>query len=68
MSKNLEDLKADGKDPQYYDGLGVGIFIMYYLVPILESFEKRLKKVEAELEIYTKEEIKEIKVGGTDPD
>ena len=68
MNKNLEELKADGKDPQYYDGLGVGVSIMYYLVPILEDFEKRLKKVEAELGIYTEEEIKNIKVGGTDPD
>lgn len=68
MSKNLEDLKADGKDPQYYDGLGVGISIMYYLVPILEDHEKRLKKIEVELGIYTEEEIKNIKIGGTDPD
>jgi len=68
MSKNLEELKADGKDPQYYDGLGVGISIMYYLIPILEGFEKRLKTIEAELGIYTEEEIKKIKIGGTDSD
>ncbi len=53
MSKNLEDLKADGKDPQYYDGLGVGISIMYYLVPILEDFKERIKKLEKQnLEYY----------------
>ena len=46
MNKNLEELKKDGKDTQYFDGLGVGIFIMYYLVPILEDFDKRLKKAE----------------------
>ena len=46
MSKNLKDLKTDGKDPQYYDGLGVGISIMYYLVPIFEDFEKRLTELE----------------------
>ena len=68
MSKNLEELKKDGKDIQYYDGLGVGISIMYYLVPILEDYEKRLKAVETELVIYTDEEIKNIKIGGTDPD
>ena len=33
----------------------------------LKGFEKRLKKVEAELGIYTEEEIKKIKVGGTYP-
>jgi len=67
MSKNLEELKKEGKDTQYFDGLGVGISIMYYLVPILEDYEKRLKTVETELGIYTEEEIKEIKVGLTDP-
>jgi len=46
MSKNLEDLKVDGKDPQYYDGLGVGVSIMYYLIPIFEDFEKRLTELE----------------------
>ena len=34
----------------------------------LQDFENRLKIVEAELGIYTDEEIKKIKVGGTDPD
>jgi len=59
MSKNLEELK----------------FVIYkkidfkpFLIKVLEDQEKRLKTVEAELEIHTEEEIKEIKVGGTDPD
>ena len=64
MSKNLEELK---KARNYYYGLNNPI-IMAYLIPILEDFEKRLKKIEAELGIYTKEEIKKIKVGGTDLD
>ncbi len=67
MSKNLEELKEENQD-EYFEGLGLQIFIGYYLIPILEEQEKRLKVVEAELGIYTEEEKKKIKVGGTDPD
>lgn len=33
-----------------------------------KELEKNLKKVKAKLGIYTEEEIKKIKLGGTDPD
>lgn len=61
MSKNLEELKEQNED-KFFEELGLQIFIGYYLIPILEDFGKRLKAIEAD------EEIKEIKVGGTDPD
>jgi len=66
MSKKLKELKEENQD-EYFEGLGLQIFIGYYLIPILEGFEERLKTVEVELGIYTEEEIKNIKVGGTDP-
>ena len=59
MSKNLEELK---KVKRFYC-----VEIKKNMIPLLEDFEKRLKAVEAELGIYTEEEIKKIKVGGTDP-
>lgn len=62
MSKNLEELKKE-----HISNITDIKIIMYHLMPILEDFEKRLKKAEAELGIYTEEEIKNIKVGGTDP-
>jgi len=45
-------------------GKGSALFkdIIYTLV----DFEKRIKTIEAELGIFTGEEIKEIKIGGTD--
>ena len=60
VSKNLEELK---KVKRFYC-----FEIKKYMIPLLEDFEKRLKTVEAELGIYSEEEIKNIKVGGTDPD
>ena len=63
MNKNIEDLKSR----RYRDG-NYEIPFRYCLIETLEDFEKRLKTVEAELGIYTEEEIKKIKVGGTDPD
>ena len=63
MSKNLEELSEIRKD----DELGPRKKIFYHIVCVLEDQEKRLKKVEAELGIYTEEEIKNIKVGLTDP-
>jgi len=66
MSKNLEELNELDEDD--YKGLGLQDIVMYYLIPILEDFEKRLATVEAELGIYTEERIKKIKVGLTDPD
>jgi len=60
MNKNLEKLK---KVKSFYC-----IEIKKNMIPLLEDFEKRLRVVEAELGIYTEEEIKKIKVGGTDPD
>ena len=60
MSENLEELK---KVKRFYC-----VEIKKNMIPLLEDFEKRLKKIESELGIYTKEEIKKIKVGLTDPD
>jgi len=61
MSKNLDKLKGQwlASNPDYTFNI---------MFKILEDFEERLKTVEANLGIYTDEEIKEIKVGGTDPD
>ncbi len=44
------------------------ILILEGFILILEGFDKRLKKIETELGIYTEEEVKKIKVGLTDPD
>jgi len=65
MSKNLKDLNELNEDD--YKGLRLQDIVIYYITPILEEQEKRLKTVEAELGIYTEEEIKNIKVGLTDP-
>ena len=77
MSKNLEELKEKKKDyidrdvPESgmdeEDAMNIGFF-MNQALEVLEDFEKRLKRIEAELGIYTEEEIKNIKVGLTDPD
>jgi len=67
MNKDIEELKESNKD-DFFEGLGLQIFIGYYIIPILIGFEKRLKTIEAALGIYTDEEIKEIKIGGTDPE
>ena len=66
MSKNLKDLNELNEDD--YKGLRLQDVVIYYITPILEEQEERLKKIEAELGIYTEEEIKNIKVGLTDPD
>ncbi|MCK4464840.1 MAG: hypothetical protein KAU83_03930 [Bacteroidales bacterium] len=59
MSENIEELKRlRYKNIDFRDRL----------IPILEDLEKRLKTIEAEMGIYTEEEIKKIKVGGTDSD
>ena len=77
MSKNIEKLKEIKKDYINCNIPGCGMveedatnigFFMDQTLKILEDQEERLKKVEAELGIYTEEEIKNIKVGGTDPD
>ena len=60
MSKNLEELK---KVKSFYC-----FEIKEYMIPLLADLEERLKTIEAELGIYTNEEIKKVKVGGTDPD
>jgi len=66
MSKNLEELRELNEDD--YKGLRLQDVVMYYIIPILEDFKERLKTVEAKLGIYTDEEIKKIKIGGTGPD
>ena len=75
MSKNLEELKkikkenfTDTDDFKIYGTKEDVSNILTYLIPLLEDFKKRLKVVETELGIYTEEEIKNIKVDGTDPD
>ena len=65
MSKNLEELKWHD---YYLLGNSDNDKAIEIIIRILEDFEGRLKTVEAELGIYTDEEIKEIKLGGTDPD
>ena len=77
MSKNLEGLKEMKKDyincnmpgcgMVEEDAINIGSF-MNQTLKVLEDHEKRLKKIESELGIYTDEEIKNIKAGGTDPD
>ena len=57
--KNLISLKT------HISGRGSGLF--KEIIRALTNHEKRLKVIEAELGIYTEEEIKNIKVGGTDP-
>ena len=47
---------------------GRGSALFESIIRILTDHEKRLKAVEAELGIYTEEEIKNIKVDGTNPD
>ena len=83
MSKNLEELKKiedkifktdikklDEKELTYMMEKTVHciILVLEGFILILEGFKKRIKKIEIELGIYTEEEIKNIKVGGTDPD
>ncbi|MBA7591550.1 hypothetical protein ES708_33709 [subsurface metagenome] len=83
MNKNIEELKKiedeifktdikklDEKELTYMMEKIVHceILILEGFILILEGFEKRLKKIEIELGIYTEEEIKKIKIGGTDPD
>jgi len=81
MSKNLEKLKEIKKDYirgylKYCNIPGCGMveedainigFFMDQTLKVLEDQEERLKKVEAKLGIYTEKEIKNIKVGLTDP-
>ena len=47
---------------------GRGSALFKDIIKVLINHEKRLKAIEAELGIYTDEEIKKVKVGGTDPD
>lgn len=77
MSKNLEKLKEIKKDYINYNIPGCGMveedatnigFFMDQTLKVFEDHEERLKKIEAELGIHTEKEIKNIKVGLTDPD
>ena len=61
MNKNLEELKNNKDILTDWESIQL-------INKILEDHEKRLKIVEAKLGIYTEEEIKNIKVGLTDPD
>jgi len=67
MNKNLEEL-IDYKNGKY-DYLPSKIYHLFNdMIEVLEDFEKKIKVIEAELGIYTEEEIKNIKIGGTNPD
>jgi len=46
---------------------GKGSALFKHIIYTLVDFEKRLKAIEAELGIYTDEEIKNIKIGLDDP-
>ena len=68
MNKNIEELKRANQGYTKQNAWTKLQIALCYIIPILEGFEKRLKRIETGLGIYTEEEIKEIKVGGTDPD
>lgn len=65
MNKNLEELK---KVKSFCCPETMDEKTRKNIIPILEGFEKRLKAIEVELGIYTEEEKKNIKLGGTNPD
>ena len=60
------DLKALIAHKLIISGRGSALF--KHIIGVLTDHEKRLRVVEAALGIYTEEEIKNIKIGGTDPD
>ena len=60
MNKNLEEFKKNKDILTDWEAIQLAF-------KILEDFEKKLKVVEAKLGIYTEEEIKKNKIGGTDP-
>lgn len=49
-------------------GLAALTEILFNIREFLRIYDNRFKKIETELGIYTEEEIKNIKVGGTDTD
>ncbi len=61
MNKNIEEFKKNKDILTNWEAIHLAF-------KALEDQEKRLKKIEIELGIYTEEEKKKIKVGGTDPD
>ena len=67
MSKNLEELKELNEED--LKGLRLQDVVMYYLVPVLEDQENRLKKIEAWVKSCYKidGEFKELKVGKASP-
>ena len=68
MNKKLKELKELAEEEKDFKSVRTQDFVIYYLIPVLEGFEGRLKTIETELGIYTEEEIKEIKIGLTDPE
>ena len=68
MSKDLGELKELAEEEKDFKSLRTQDFVIYYLIPVLEGFEKRLKRIEVKLGIYSDEEIREIRLDGTDPD
>ncbi len=61
MNKNIEEFKRNKDILTDWSSIQLAF-------KALEDQEKRLKAIETELGIYTEEEIKNIKIGGTDPD
>jgi len=49
MNENLEELKEHNED-KFFEGLRLQDFVIYYLIPILEDFEKRIIKLEKDKE------------------
>ncbi len=75
MNKNLEELKEISENEKDFKSLRLQDFVIYYLTPILEDFEKRLTELEkfkfnctGYYEINETGGSDEIKIGGTDPD
>lgn len=45
MSKNLEELKEITENEENFKSLRLQDFVLYYLVPVLEDFEKQISKL-----------------------
>jgi len=81
MNKDLEELKELAENEEHFKSLRSQDFVIYYLIPVLEDFEKRIIKLEKKEESFgpkirlikevpkrKPKTVQKIKVGGTDPD
>ena len=65
MSKDLEELKEVSENEENFRSLRLQDFVIYYIVPVLEDFEKRLIELEKDkTNILEHHEINE--TGGID--